>query len=133
MLGRERLLIRTRAQFLLLLHDIECALCEVACLLGGAHAAGALFKRIACVAHFNDDVLLQLFSVHLRLAVLELGAVLVGLGHAIAQRHLELETNLVLGRRVVQRVLESAAVPTGPRRCPPAKSGLGVPPYPVPV
>ena len=61
------------------------------------------------------DVLLQLFNVHLRLAVFELGAVLVGLGQAIAQRHLELQTDLVLGRRVVQGILERAAVTDGSR------------------
>ena len=113
MLGRERLLIRTRAEFLFLLHDIECALREVACLLGSIHAAGTLFERITRVAHFNDDVFLQLFSVHLRLAVLEFRAVLVGLGDAIAQRHLELEAHLVLGRRVVQSVLMVAPPQAG--------------------
>ena len=112
-LGGERLLIGSGAQFLFLLHDIECALSEIARLPGGIHAAGTLLQRVACVAHFNHNVLLQLFNVHLRLAILELGAVLVGLGDPIAQRHLKLETHLVLRRRVVERILDGSTPSAG--------------------
>ena len=109
MLRGECLLVRSGSQLLLLLRNIECLLGQVASLARRIHAAGSLLQRKARVAHFNADALLQLFKINLRLPVLEFGAVLVGLGDAIAQRNAQLKAHLIFGRRVVERIVYRAA------------------------
>ncbi len=86
-LGSEGLLVRSRAQFLFLLHDIEAPSRQIARLAGRIHAAGSLLKSITRIAHFDADALLQLLQIDLRLPVFQLGTVLIGLGDAVAQRN----------------------------------------------
>ena len=110
MLGAERLLVRSRAEFLFLLHNIQSPLRQVARVARRVHAAGALLQSKTRVAHLDPDALLQLFKIHLRLPVLELGAVLVGLGDAVAQGDVQLKAHLIFGRGVVEGVCHRAAV-----------------------
>src|SRR6185503_2230543 len=97
------------AQFLLLLHYIQCSLGKIASLARGAHTANSLLQRKTSIAYFNANPLFEFLEINLRLPVFELGAILVGLGNSITQRNLKLKTDLVLRRRVVERVRNCAA------------------------
>src|SRR5271166_2860857 len=75
---------RSGAQLLLLLHDGESPLREVAGLARSLHASAALLQRVLCVAHLDANLLFKLLLAKLRLAIFQLRAVLVSLGDTIA-------------------------------------------------
>src|SRR5271166_4430233 len=104
----ERLEARSRAQFLLLLHDVESLLGEVACLSRGLHAGLALFQRVLRIANLDANLLLELLLAKLRLAILQLRAVLVGLGHTIVDGNIQVQSYEVVRGCAVVGVFEGA-------------------------
>ena len=76
--------------------------------LRGLHARAALLQRILRVAYLDADLLLQLLLAEFCLAIFQLGTILVGLGDAIANRNVEVQSHEVVGRSTVVGVFESA-------------------------
>ena len=104
----QRLEGRSRAQVLLLLHDGESLLGEVAGLARRLHTRAALLQCVLRVAHFDANLLLQLLLAKFCLAILQLGAVLISLGNAIANGNIQVQSDEVIRRRAVVGVVEGA-------------------------
>src|SRR5271166_3227693 len=102
----QRLEGRSRAQVLLLLHDGEGLLGEISGLARGLHTGAALLQRVFRVPHLDTDLLLELLLAKFRLAILQLRAVLIGLGDTIANRNIEVQSDKVIRGRAVVRVFE---------------------------
>src|SRR5579864_9400648 len=92
---------RSSAQRLLLLHDLKCALRQVTCLLGSVDTGGSLLQCVMSILHLDPNLLPQLLTPQLGLAVFQFRTVLVGLGHAISDRNAKIETDVVIRRGVV--------------------------------
>ena len=103
---------RSRPERLLLLHDLEGPLRQVPCLAGGPDPRSGLLQSILRIPDFNPDLLFQLLPAQFGLPVFQLGAVLVGLGHAIAQRDIQIQPDVVVRRGIVEGILP--ALPRNP-------------------
>ena len=112
-LGGEGLEGGAGAEGLFLAGDVEGFGGEVAGLLGGDDAGLRLVKGVLGVADFDADLFAELFGAELGLAGFDFGAVLVGLGDAVAQGEVEGEANVVVGGGVVEGVRDGAAVVSG--------------------
>src|ERR1700694_6316959 len=80
----EGLIARSRAQFLFLLRDVEGALRQVSCLARGLHPRTGLFERILRIANLDTNLLFQLLSAQLGLAILKLGTILISFGDPVS-------------------------------------------------
>src|SRR5258708_5786452 len=96
-LGGKGLIARSRPQFLFLFRDIECALRQVSGLPRGVHPGACLFECVLCVANLDANLLFQLLSGQLGLAILKLGTKLISLGDPIPDRDVQVQTNIVIG------------------------------------
>ena len=94
------------------LHDLEGALRQVPRLSGGPDPRPGLLQRILRVPDFNPNLLFQLLAAQFGLPVFQLRAVLVGLGHPIAYRDIETQSDVVVRRGIVEGIRR--ALPRNP-------------------
>ena len=87
----------------------------IACPGRCSDASGGLLQRVLGIADLNADLLALLLQQDLCLPRLQLGAVLIALGLAVADGDREVETDKVVGRTVVEGVLNRPAEADGRR------------------
>ena len=81
------------AEGFLLLFDVKGLLGQIPCLASGFDPRPILQQGKLCIANFDPDLILQLLQMQLGLPIFQLGANLVGLGSAVAQRNVEIQPN----------------------------------------
>ena len=99
---------RSGAQRLLFLRDFEGALRQVARLSRRLHPRGRLLQRIFRVADFDANLLSQFFTAQFGLPIFQFGTVLIRLCHPVANRNIQIESDVVIRSGVVERIRQGA-------------------------
>ena len=72
----------------------------------GSDARARLLQSILRIANFDANLLFQLFFAQSRLAILQFRAVLIGFRDSIAKRDIEIKPDEIIGRRIVEGILQ---------------------------
>ncbi len=81
--------------------------------LRGGYLGAVVGEGVAAVDDLDANLGVELLQTHLGLAKLHLGAGLVGLGDAVAQRDGEVDADALVGRGAVEEIAEGGAVADG--------------------
>ena len=112
-LGSHGLIIRSRSESLLFLHDLERALRQIPRLCAAATRAPVCSSAYCAFRTSMRICFLNCSDSQFGLPVFQLRAVLIRLGHAVSYRDVYVQTNVVIRRRIIECILKATGKSAG--------------------